>query len=163
MAILLKPGISEEASQEVDLRVEKSVRRILADIEERGDEAVRELSERFDDWSPDHFRLSQSEIDELIDSLPTQTIEDIQFAQAQVRGFAEEQRRTLQDLETRSLPGVTLGHRHIPINNVGCYVPGGRYPMVASAHMSVVTAKVAGAERVVACTPPLDRKPPAAT
>jgi sulfopropanediol 3-dehydrogenase len=129
----------------------------------RGDIAVRELSAKFDKWEPKSFRLSQAEIQELIDSLPAQVIEDIKFAQAQIRRFAEVQRSALRDVEVETLPGVRLGHKNIPVASVGCYVPGGRYPMVASAHMSVLTAKVAGVKRVAACTPPLNGVPPAAT
>lgn len=163
MATYLKRGVSEEAVRAVDARVSQAVTDILADIRARGDEAVRALSERFDDWSPESFRLSQAEIDALIDSLPAQTVDDIEFAQAQVRRFAQLQRDALDDVEVETIPGVTLGHRMIPVNSVGCYVPGGRYPMVASAHMSVLTASVAGVTRIAACTPPLDGKPPAAT
>jgi sulfopropanediol 3-dehydrogenase len=139
------------------------VESILADVAARGDAAVRELSERFDRWSPRSFRLVQEEIDDLVHSLPRQTIEDIRFAQEQIRRFAQVQRAALRDVEVETLPGVVLGHRNIPVNSVGCYVPGGRYPMVASAHMSVLTAKVAGVPRVAACTPPIGGKVPAAT
>ncbi|MGD1994777.1 MAG: histidinol dehydrogenase [Anaerolineae bacterium] len=163
MATHLKRGMSEDEVRAVDARVGQAVRDILADIRARGDEAVRALSERFDDWSPESFRLSQAEIDALIGSLPAQTVDDIEFAQAQVRRFAQLQRDALSDVEVETLPGVTLGHKMIPINSVGCYVPGGRYPMVASAHMSVLTANVAGVTRIAACTPPLNGKPPAAT
>lgn len=159
----IKRGISEQASKEADAKVRSIVEGILADVEARGDAAVRELSERFDKWSPESFRLSPTEIEDLIESLPQQTIDDIKFAQAQVRGFAEIQRAALQDVEVETLPGVILGHKNIPVNSVGCYVPGGRYPMVASAHMSIVTAKVAGVSRILACTPPIDGAPPAAT
>ncbi len=163
MVSYLKQGISEEESRAADQKVQAAVKNILDDIRQRGDAAVRAYSEHFDDWSPEGFRLSRSEIEDLIAGLPAQTVEDIKFAQAQVRRFAEEQREALQDLEIETLPGVVLGHKNIPINSVGCYIPGGRYPMVASAHMSVLTAKVAGVPRVAACTPPLNRKPPAAT
>ena len=163
MARYLKTGITEAESEAVEANVRDVVENILADIKTRGDTAVRELSERFDNWSPESFQLSQPEIEELIASLPDQTVEDIKFAQAQVKGFAQKQREALQDIEVETLPGVILGHKNIPVNSVGCYVPGGRYAMVASAHMSVVTAKVAGVKRVVACTPPMQGKPPAAT
>ncbi len=163
MATYLKRGISEDEVRAVDARVSQAVADILADIRTRGDDAVRALSERFDDWSPESFRLSPAEIDALIDSLPAQTVDDIEFAQAQVRRFAQAQRGALRDVEVETLPGVTLGHKMIPVNSVGCYVPGGRYPMVASAHMSVLTASVAGVTRIAACTPPLKGKPPAAT
>lgn len=163
MATYLKQGISEAESEAVDAKVRETVENILNDIKDRGDTAVRELSERFDSWSPESFQLSQTEIEEIIASLPDQVIEDIKFAQAQVRGFAQKQKDALQDIEVETLPGVVLGHKNIPVNSVGCYVPGGRYAMVASAHMSVVTAKVAGVKRIVACTPPMNGKPPAAT
>ena len=163
MATIIKRGISEQASAEAEQKVKETVEGILDDIRARGDIAVRELSERFDNWSPGSFRLSQAEIDVILDSLSEQTIADIKFAQAQVRRFAEAQRAALHDIEVETLPGVTLGHKNIPVNSVGCYVPGGRYPMVASAHMSIVTAKVAGVGRIVSCTPPVKGVPPAAT
>ena len=163
MAEYLKRGMSRDESHAADAKVRETVAGILEDIDRRGDEAVRELSERFDDWSPESFRLSQEEIRDLVSSLPRRTIEDIEFAQAQIRRFAEAQREALKDVEVETLPGVVLGHKNIPVNSVGCYVPGGRYPMVASAHMSVVTARVAGVERVVACTPPIGGEPNAAT
>ena len=159
----LKEGISRDESLAADAEVRQKVTEILEDIDERGDEAVRELSEHFDDWSPESFRLSQEKIDELISGLPDQTIEDIEFAQEQIRSFAQAQRDALQDIEVETLPGVWFGHKNVPVNSVGCYVPGGRYPMVASAHMSIVTAKVAGVERVIACTPPRDGVPHAET
>ena len=163
MARYLKRGISAEEKQAVAANVRETVEKILDDVRCHGEPAVRELSARFDGWAPESFRLSSAEIEALIASLPEQTVEDIKFAQAQVRRFAEAQRQALCDIEVETLPGVILGHRNIPINSVGCYIPGGRYPMVASAHMSIVTAKVAGVNRVVACTPPLQGKPPAAT
>ncbi len=136
----LKKGAEAAETAEYDRKVRQTVEGILADVEERGDTAVRELSQKFDKWSPASFRLSQDEIQGLIDSLPAQVIEDIKFAQAQIRRFAEVQRASMQDVEVETLPGVTLGHKHIPVESVGCYIPGGRYPMVASAHMSVLTA-----------------------
>jgi sulfopropanediol 3-dehydrogenase len=159
----LKKGKSHTERAEADAQVEAFVKATLADIRARGDEAVRELSAKFDGWQPTDFRLSQAQIDAIIASLPAQVIDDIQFAQAQVRRFAEAQRAALHDIEIETLPGVFLGHRNLPVNSVGCYVPGGRYPMVASAHMSVLTAKVAGVSRVVACTPPIRGELPAAT
>src|SRR5436305_11222940 len=137
-----------------DARIRSTVESIIADVARRGDAAVRELSERFDKWSPPSFRLSEDEIGALVAKVSPQTIDDIKFAQQQIRNFAEIQRRSMQDVEVETLPGVVLGHRHIPVGRVGCYVPGGRYPMVASAHMSVVTAKVAGVSHIAACTPP---------
>ena len=124
---------------------------------------MRELSEKFDKWSPASFRLSDGEIAELVANVSPQTIDDIKFAQAQIRNFAEIQRASLRDVEVETLPGVVLGHRHIPVGKVGCYVPGGRYPMVASAHMSIVTAKVAGVGHITACTPPNQGGPHAET
>lgn len=163
MATFIKNGMSDDDLHAADVRVQETVKTILEDIRLRGDEAVRELSIRFDKWNPDDFRLSQAQIEEVIGSLPEQTINDIKFAQAQVRNFAQIQRSALQDVEVETLPGVFLGHKNIPVNSVGCYVPGGRYPMVASAHMSVLTAKVAGVKRVIASTPPIQGELPAAT
>jgi sulfopropanediol 3-dehydrogenase len=163
MIRILKHGASEAEKTEADRRTRQTVEAILEDVIARGDAAVRELSQKFDRWSPESFRLTQDQIQALIDSLPAQVIEDIRFAQAQIRRFAEAQRAALRDIEVETLPGVRLGHRNIPVSSVGCYVPGGRYPMVASAHMSVLTAKVAGVPRVAACTPPLNGVPPAAT
>src|ERR1043166_5838491 len=140
--------------EEADAKVRGTVEAIIADVQKRGDAAVRELSERFDKWSPASFRLSGDEIRALVARVSTETIDDIKFAQQQIRNFAEIQRQSMKDVEVETLPGVVLGHRHIPVGRVGCYVPGGRYPMVASAHMSIVTAKVAGVEHIVACTPP---------
>ena len=159
----LKTGAAAEAAADVDSRVKQTVEEILATVGKRGDAAVRELSEKFDNWSPPTFRLAAAEIEALVATLPAQTIDDISFAQAQIRHFAEIQKAALRDVEVETLPGVRLGHKNIPVNSVGCYVPGGRYPMVASAHMSVVTAKVAGVGRVIACTPPTDGQPHAAT
>src|SRR5277367_4980682 len=163
MIRILKHGKSEADKFDADREVRQTVEAILEDILARGDTAVRELSAKFDKWEPAEFRLSRSQIDALIGSLPAQVIDDIKFAQTQIRNFAEVQRAALRDVEVETLPGVRLGHKNIPVASVGCYVPGGRYPMVASAHMSVVTAKVAGVQRVIACTPPLNGEPPAAT
>ena len=159
MAEYLKKRVGEAETKEADARVRRAVEEILADIESRGDAAIRDLSRKFDDWSPESFRLDEEEIAGLVASVPAETIADIEFAQAQVRNFARIQRAAIRDVEVETLPGVRLGHRNIPVNSVGCYVPGGRYPMVASAHMSVVTAKVAGVKRIVACTPPTQGKP----
>ena len=164
MAIeFLKRGMDSDATDEADAKVREIVEGILGDVKSRGDAALRELSEKFDKWTPDSFRLSDAQVQELVDSLPEQTVEDIKFAQTQVRNFAQIQRDSMKDVEVETLPGVTLGHKNIPVNSVGCYVPGGRYPMVASAHMSIVTAKVAGVPRVIACTPPNEGGPHAAT
>ncbi|MCB0063091.1 MAG: histidinol dehydrogenase [Caldilineaceae bacterium] len=159
----IKQGVTEQTARAAATQVRQVVEGILADVEARGDVAVRALSAQFDKWSPASFRLSSEQIASIIASLPPQTIADIKFAQAQVRNFAQAQRAALQDIEVETLPGVTLGHKNIPVNSVGCYVPGGRYPMVASAHMSVITAKVAGVNRVIACTPPINGELPAAT
>lgn len=163
MARYIKEGISEQASFDGDIKVRKVVEDILDDIRIRGDKAVRELSIRFDNWNPESFRLSKEQIEGIIANLPEQVVDDIKFAQDQVRGFAEHQLAALQDIEVETLPGVILGHKNIPVNSVCCYIPGGRYPMVASAHMSVLTAKVAGVKRIVACTPPINGEIPAAT
>ncbi|MCY3718636.1 MAG: histidinol dehydrogenase [Anaerolineaceae bacterium] len=159
----LKRGRTAAARDAAAAQVEVTVRELLADLEARGDEALRELSQRFDDWSPEDFRLTPDRIEAAIATLPPQVCDDIRFAQAQVRNFAEAQRASLRDIEVETLPGVVLGQRNIPVARVGCYVPGGRYPMVASAHMSVVTAKTAGVPCVVACTPPINADVPAAT
>ena len=163
MIRVLKQGATEAEKKEADRQVRQSVEAILEDIAERGDTAVRELSVKFDKWDPPSFRLRPDEIESLMNGLPSQVIEDIKFAQAQIRRFAEAQKGALRDIEIETLPGIRLGHKNIPVSSVGCYVPGGRYPMVASAHMSVLTAKVAGVPRVAACTPPLNGIPPAAT
>ena len=154
MALYLKRRIDKAQSDAADLEVKRTVERILADIDKRGDAAVRELSQQFDRWSPPSFRLSDGEIADLMRTVPEGTTADIRFAQEQIRTFAQHQKAALRDLEVEIRPGVKLGHRNIPVQSVGCYVPGGRYPMVASAHMSIVTAKVAGVDRIIACTPP---------
>src|SRR5260370_30622996 len=159
MAKYLKTSIAAAESEAENIKVRETVAKIIADIKTRGDVAVREVSANFDRWSPASFRLSQDEIDSLLASVSPQTIEDIQFAQAQIRIFAEHQKAALKDIEVETLPGVRLGHRNIPVSSVGCYIPGGRYPMVASSHMTIVTAKVAGVQRVIACTPPTGGKP----
>ncbi len=163
MAKYLKTGLLSVESDAANGKVQETVAKIIADVRQRGDAAVRELSDRFDGWSPSDFRLSRNEIDSLVASVPRQTIEDIRFAQAQIRNFAEHQRAALKDIEVETVPGVRLGHRNIPVSSAGCYTPGGRYPMVASAHMTIVTAKVAGVDRIIACTPPTKGKPHAET
>src|SRR5713226_822176 len=155
----IKTGQSAETKAENSAQVRKTVEGILADIAARGEAAVREYSEKFDKWSPASFRLSENEIAECVRELPQQVIDDIRFAQEQIRNFALKQRAALQDVEVETIPGVVLGHKNIPVNSVGCYVPGGRYPMVASAHMSVVTAKAAGVKRIIAAAPPFGGKP----
>lgn len=155
----LKTGQSAEAKAENSAQVRSTVEGILSDIAARGEAAVREYSEKFDKWSPASFKLSESEIAECVQALPQSVMDDIKFAQKQIRDFATRQRAALQDVEVETLPGVVLGHKNIPVNSVGCYVPGGRYPMVASAHMSVVTAKAAGVKRIIASAPPFGGKP----
>ncbi|ERB64763.1 histidinol dehydrogenase [Vibrio coralliilyticus] len=159
MARILKNGITEEASASNDAKVRQIVENILADIESKGDSAVRELSEKFDNWSPEQFRLTPDQIQACVDALDESTRHDIEFAQEQVRNFAQIQRDSMKDVEVETMPGVVLGHKNIPVNSVGCYIPGGKYPLVASAHMSVLTAKVAGVKRVIACAPPFNGQP----
>jgi len=159
MISYLKQGKSDADVAEADAKVRGIVEGILANIEKRGDAAVRELSEKFDGYTPAKLRLSEDEIRTAIAKVPQTDIEDIEFAQKQIRNFAEKQKECLQDLEVETMPGVILGHRNIPVNSVGCYVPGGKYPMVASAHMSVLTASVAGVKRIVASAPPQDGEP----
>ncbi|MCA0993758.1 histidinol dehydrogenase [Pseudalkalibacillus hwajinpoensis] len=163
MAIFLKEGRNPQDVQEADTKVRESVSKVIADIEAKGDEEVRNLSEKFDKWSPERFRLSDEEINEIVNSVPEQVVNDIRFAQEQIKNFAEHQKDSLRDIEVQTQPGVFLGHKNIPVNSVGCYIPGGRYPMVASSHMSILTAKVAGVKRVIACTPPIKGEIPAAT
>ena len=154
MAEYLKRGRTEAQRVEADAKVRAAVEAILDNIRARGDEAVRALSEKFDDWSPESFRLSEREIERALSQVAKRDLDDIRFAQAQVRGFAEHQRAALKDIEVETLPGVVLGHKNIPVNSVGCYAPGGKYPIVASVHMSVVTARAAGVPRIVAAAPP---------
>ena len=155
----LKTAKSKRERAEDDAKVRLAVEGILADIEARGDAAVRELSLKFDNYSPPSFRLSEEDIEAAMRAVAKRDLDDIRFAQTQVRGFAEHQKAALRDIEVETLPGVVLGHKNIPVNSVGCYVPGGKYPMVASAHMSVVTAKVAGVKRIIASAPPQGGKP----
>ena len=154
MATYLKQGLGQEEVDEADAKVRAQVEAILDEIRRRGDEAVRELSKQFDSWNPDSFRLSETEIEMAMSKVAKRDLDDIRFAQEQVRNFAQHQKDALRDIEVETMPGVVLGHKNIPVNSVGCYVPGGKYPMVASAHMSVVTAKVAGVPRIVASAPP---------
>ena len=155
----LKRGMDAGAIEEADAKVRQTVDSILADVKTRGDAAIRDLSEKFDKWSPKDFKLTPQEVEKAIAQMPKRDLEDIKFAQVQVRNFAQKQRDSMQDIEVETLPGVVLGHKHIPVNSIGCYVPGGRYPMVASAHMSIVTAKVAGVKRIIACAPPFKGGP----
>ena len=155
----LKESKPEAERKEDDAKVRAMVEATLGDIEARGDAAVRELSEKFDKYSPPSFRLSQSEIDAAMQKVSDRDMADIRFAQDQIRNFAEAQRASMTDIEVETLPGVILGHRNIPVQSVGCYVPGGKFPMVASAHMSVLTASVAGVPRIIASAPPQNGAP----
>ncbi|MBT4872758.1 MAG: histidinol dehydrogenase [Marinovum sp.] len=155
----LKQSKSDSEKAQEDAKVRSVVETTLADVEARGDVAVRTLSEKFDGYSPENFRLSPSEIEAAMQKVSDRDMEDIKFAQAQIRRFAEAQRASMQDIEVETLPGVILGHRNIPVQSVGCYVPGGKFPMVASAHMSVLTASVAGVPRIIASAPPVDGAP----
>jgi sulfopropanediol 3-dehydrogenase len=159
MARWLKASIAAADKAEADAKVRATVESLLADIEARGDAAVRDLSIRFDGWDREDYRLTDAEIRACLSELPQRALDDIRFAQEQVRNFALHQRQALTDIEVETLPGVVLGHRNIPVNSVGCYVPGGKYPLLASAHMSVITAKVAGVPRVVTCAPPYQGRP----
>ena len=161
MATHLKRRIAQSLTDEIDQKVRATVEGILADVKKRGDAAVRDYSEKFDKWMP--RKLSSSDIEKILSKVQPSTLEDIKFAQAQIRNFAQHQRAAIRDIEVETLPGVKLGHRNIPVESVGCYVPGGRYPMVASAHMSIVTARTAGVKRIIACTPPNQGEPHAET
>lgn len=163
MKQIIKKGIALFEAESNDKKVRNIVEDLLDTIKEGGDSAVREFSEKFDKWSPESFKLSEQEIKDVVASVPQQVKDDITFAQKQIRNFATHQKNSMKDIEVETLPGVFLGHRNVPVNSVGCYIPGGRYPMVASAHMSVLTAKVAGVKRVIACTPPIKGEIPAAT
>lgn len=162
MAIYLKTGKEESVVAEMNAQVRAIVESAILDVEARGDQAIREMSNKFDNWDRESYQLTPQEIQACLDSLSDQELKDIEFAQAQVRRFAEHQKASLRDIEVETLPGVILGHKNIPVNSVGCYVPGGKYPMVASAHMSVLTANVAGVKRIVSCAPPYKGKPSAA-
>ena len=155
----MKKGKNDSDKALEDASVSETVKKTLKMIKEGGDKAVRELSEKFDNYSPKSFKLSLSEINDLIDKVPARDLEDIKFAQEQIRNFAQAQRDSMQDIEIETMPGVILGHKNIPVQSVGCYVPGGKFPMVASAHMSIVTANVAKVPRIIASTPPFQGKP----
>jgi histidinol dehydrogenase len=159
MAQYLKRGRDATLRAEDDHDVRVAVEAMLSDIEKRGDEAVRDLSVKFDKWDRADYRLTDAEIKNCLSQLSQRNLDDIKFAQTQVRNFAEHQRNSMKDVEVETLPGIVLGHKHIPVNSVGCYVPGGKYPLLASAHMSVITAKVAGVDRIVTCAPPYQGKP----
>ena len=154
---LKKSEINKNDFHDENIRdVERS---IIENIKKNGDDAVKELSLKFDNWSPSNFKLSKKEIDNIVSQTPKNVKEDIRFAQEQIRNFAKSQLNSINNIEVETLPGITLGHKNIPVNRVGCYIPGGRYPMVASAHMSIVTAKVAGVDEIIACTPPTKGMP----
>ena len=159
MVHYLKTGRTAALRADDAAKVRATVEGILADIEARGDAAVRDLSVKFDAWDRKDYRLTQAEIQACVDELSAQDIADITFAQHQVRTFAEHQRASMRDIEVETLPGIVLGHKNIPVNSVGCYVPGGKYPLLASAHMSVITAKVAGVQRIITCAPPYHGRP----
>ena len=159
MARYLKHGRTAEQSADDAAKVQDTVRKILADIEQRGDAALLELSRKFDDWEPASFRLSDAEVDDCVKQLSPGQLDDIRFAQRQIRNFAQHQKDALIDIEVETLPGVVLGHKNMPVESVACYVPGGKFPLIASAHMSVVTAKVAGVSRIAASSPPVNGKP----
>lgn len=159
----LKKGMSEENLKESDEKTKEIVSNTLKEIEEKGDKAVRNLSIKFDKWNPESFKLSSRQIEDIVSSIPQQVKDDIEFAQNNIKKFAEAQRDSMKDINVEVMPGVFLGHKNIPVDSVGCYIPGGRYPMIASAHMSILTAKVAGVERVIACTPPINGEVPKAT
>ncbi|MGO2094673.1 MAG: histidinol dehydrogenase [Mammaliicoccus sciuri] len=159
----IKEGMAEAIVKESDEKTKQIVANTLKDIEEQGDKAVRDLSIKFDKWDPEQFKLSQAQIEEIVDSIPEEVKHDIAFAQDNIKKFAEAQRDSMKDIHVEVMPGVFLGHKNIPVESVGCYIPGGRYPMIASAHMSILTAKVAGVERVIACTPPINGEIPKTT
>ncbi|MEO6626870.1 MAG: histidinol dehydrogenase, partial [Burkholderiaceae bacterium] len=155
----LKRGKDAQGRADDDAQVRATVEGILKDVERRGDAAVRDYSRKFDKWDPASFTLSQADIEAAVKKLSPREVEDIRFAQKQIRNFAQIQRDSMRDVEVETMPGVVLGHRHIPVNAAGCYVPGGKYPLIASAHMSVLTAKVAGVKRVVSTAPPFEGAP----
>ena len=163
MAKIIKHGATQESITNNDTNIRKSVEEILANIEKGGDNTLHEYAKKFDGWDNGDFLLTKEEIENCYNELSEQEISDIKFAQAQIRNFAQIQKDSLKDVEVETLPGVILGHKNLPVNSVGCYIPGGKYPMIASAHMSVLTAKVAGVKRVIACTPPFQGKPNPAT
>ncbi|MBT3702024.1 MAG: histidinol dehydrogenase [Alphaproteobacteria bacterium] len=159
MTEYLKRGKPEDERAEDDAKVREVVEATLKEIETRGDAAVRELSTKFDNYTPEAFRLTEADIETALSRVSKRDLEDIKFAQVQIRGFAEAQRASMTDIEVETLPGVILGHKNIPVQSVGCYVPGGKFPMVASAHMSVLTASVAGGPRIIASAPPNNGEP----
>src|SRR5258707_1786108 len=163
MIRVINAGVASTEKRKIDTEIQNTVDNIIDQIDAEGDDALRRLSAKFDKWDRPNYRLSESEIAQIVDSVPESVKDDIKFAQKQIRTFAEAQRSAIRDIEVEPLPGVHLGHKNIRVNSVGAYVPGGRYPMVASAHMSIVTAKVAGVSRVAAAAPPMNGSAPAAT
>ncbi|MET0663656.1 MAG: histidinol dehydrogenase, partial [Ilumatobacteraceae bacterium] len=163
MITALKSPVPQATVRAGHEQVSGIVRDIIADVRDRGDEAVREYSAKFDNWTPETFLLDAAAIDRIVAGVPAQVVDDIETVQGNVRRFAQAQRDSMTDFEIETAPGVHLGQRHIPITATGAYVPGGRYPLTASAHMTIVTAKVAGVPRVAACTPPIRGEIPAAT
>src|SRR5699024_4660743 len=161
MAVYIKKKKVESSPESNGIT--ESVKVIIDDVEKNGDVALRRLSDKFDNWKPNQFKLSEKEIQSICDSITNQVKKDIKFAQNNIKQFANEQKESIKDIEVENSPGVILGHKNIPVNSVGCYVPGGRYPMIASAHMSILTAKVAGVKRVIACTPPINGEIPTTT
>jgi sulfopropanediol 3-dehydrogenase len=156
MARWLKSSIAQTDKDDADAKVRGLVEGLLADIKARGDTAVRKMSIRFDRWDRADYRLTDKEIRACLSELSARNLDDIRFAQEQVRNFAQHQKEALRDIEVETLPGIVLGHKNLPVNSVGCYVPGGKYPLLASAHMSVVTAKVAGVPFIATCAPPFE-------
>ena len=163
LQVYLKSARTKSFVDTAQDEVQTAVRTVIANIRDRGEAAVRDYSEKFDRWTPASFRLSQEQFSEIIAGMPQQVLDDITFVQHQVRHFAQIQRDSLRDVEVETLPGVFLGQKNLPVQASGAYIPGGKYPLIASAHMTIVTAKVAGVERVVACTPPIRGEIPAAT
>ena len=161
MSFFLKSATTQPTGEADTRQVRRVVEEMIADISSRGDDALHEYSAKFDKWNPAQFRLSQEQIDACIAELTEQEIADIKFAQEQVRNFARHQLASMHDIEVETLPGVILGHKNVPVQTVGCYIPSGKYPLVASAHMGIVTAKVAGVDRVIATSPPFEGRPSA--
>lgn len=163
MVYILKSGKDKEEVKHYDEKISGIVSNTIKTIEGEGDKALRDLSVKFDNWNPESFMLDDNQIEKIINNIPQKVKEDIAFAQNNIKRFAKAQKNSLKDFEIENLPGVILGQKNIPVASVGCYIPGGRYPMIASAHMSILTAKVAGVKRVIACTPPIDGKIPETT
>ena len=161
MAYYLKSSTTQPAGEADSVQVRRIVEEMISDNSNRGEVAVHQYSATFDKWDPASFRLTQAQIDECLAELTPQQIDDIKFAQAQVRNFAQHQRNSMKDIEVETLPGVILGHKNIPVETVGCYIPSGKYPLLASAHMGIITAKVAGAKKVIATSPPFEGRPSA--